>query len=100
MNGRIYNWRMSTNPFVQVLWLIALGVVLIGAVLIGAVLVAFALGLALIASVVFYIRVWWLRRRFMRACERGRNLPARHRRCVARRTARLAHDRSRVHHRR
>jgi membrane protein implicated in regulation of membrane protease activity len=67
MNGRIYNWRMSTNPFVQVLWLIALGVVLIGAVLIGAVIVAFALGLALIASVVFYIRLWWLRRKFMRA---------------------------------
>jgi small-conductance mechanosensitive channel len=78
MNGRIYNWRMSANPFVQVLWLIALGVVLIGAVLVGAVLLAFALGLALIASVVFYIRVWWLRRRFMRMGA-GQEPAARHR---------------------
>lgn len=74
MNGRFYNWRMSTNPFVQVLWLIGLGVVLIGAVLIGAVILAFALGLALIAGVVFYVRLWWLRRKFqrMRDGESGR----------------------------
>ncbi len=69
MTGRIFNWRTSTNPVVQVLSVLAMGVVLIGAVLIGAVILAVALGLAIVAAIVFYLRIWWLRRRFARAVQ-------------------------------
>ncbi len=69
MTGRIYNWRTSTNPVVQVLSVLAMGVVLIGAVLLGAVILAIALGLAIIAAIVFYLRIWWLRRKFARAVQ-------------------------------
>lgn len=69
MTGRIFNWPTSTNPVVQVLSVLAMGVVLIGAVLIGAVILAVALGLAIVAAIVFYLRIWWLRRRFARAVQ-------------------------------
>ena len=50
----------------QVLSLLAFGVVLIGVVLMGAVILAFVFGLAVIAAVGFSLRLWWLRRRLGR----------------------------------
>ena len=66
MAPRNYTFNPPSNPFLQVLYFLVGGVVLIGAVLMGAVILSFALGLALIAGIVFYIRVWWLKRKLAR----------------------------------
>lgn len=66
MAPRNYILTPPTNPFLQVLYVAFGGIVLIGAVLMGAVILAFALGLALIAGIVVYIRVWWLKRKLGR----------------------------------
>lgn len=58
---------MPQNPFLQVLYLLAGGVVLIGAVLMGAVILSFVFGFALIVGAAFWIRLWWLRRKLRRA---------------------------------
>lgn len=67
MPPRIYSIRPSTNPILQVLYFVLGGILLIGAVLIGAVILAVALGLALIAGLVIYARVWWIRRKLARS---------------------------------
>jgi uncharacterized iron-regulated membrane protein len=66
MSNRLYAFAISGNPVVQVLSLLAFGVVLIGAVVMGAVILAFVFGLAVIAAVVFSVRLWWLRRKLAR----------------------------------
>ena len=66
MNGRLYALGTSGNPVVQVLSLLVFGVALIGAVLMGAVILSFVFGLAVIAAVVFSVRLWWLRRKVQR----------------------------------
>lgn len=66
MNGRLYTLGASGNPVVQVLSLLVFGVALIGAVLMGAVILAFVFGLAVIAAIVFSVRLWWLRRKMQR----------------------------------
>jgi hypothetical protein len=66
MASRNYTLTPPSNPILQVLYFVAGGVVLIGAVLMGAVILAFALGLALIAGIIFYIRVLWLKRKLAR----------------------------------
>jgi membrane protein implicated in regulation of membrane protease activity len=73
MNGRIHNPRFAANPVVQVLSVLVLGIVMIGAVLLGAVILAFALGFALIAAIVLYLRIWWLARRARRGRSRSRD---------------------------
>jgi uncharacterized iron-regulated membrane protein len=65
-SNRLYTFGTSGNPVVQVLSLLAFGVVLIGVVLMGAVILAFVFGLAVIAAIGFSLRVWWLRRRLGR----------------------------------
>lgn len=55
-----------TNPLLQLVYLVAGGVLLIGAVLMGAVILAFVFGLALIFAIVFWARFWWLRQRHAR----------------------------------
>jgi membrane protein implicated in regulation of membrane protease activity len=68
MNGRFQTpGRLSTNPFVQALSFLLLGIALIGAVLMGAIVIAFLVGLFAILGVVVWIRLWWLRRRMLRA---------------------------------
>lgn len=56
---------------VQVLSLLVFGVALIGAVLMGAVILSFVFGLAVIAAIVFSVRLWWLRRKVQRQGGRG-----------------------------
>jgi len=67
MSGRIFIAGPSTNPLMQVVYLLLGGLVLIGALLMGAVILAFVLGFALIFGIVIWVRVWWLRRKMMRA---------------------------------
>lgn len=68
MNGRYQiPGRFSTNPFVQALSFLLVGMALIGAVLMGAIVIAFLIGLFAILGVVVWIRLWWLRRRMLRA---------------------------------
>lgn len=68
MNGRFQMpGRLSTNPFVQALSFLLLGIALIGAVLMGAIVIAFLVGLFAILGVAVWIRLWWLRRRMLRA---------------------------------
>jgi small-conductance mechanosensitive channel len=61
--------RQSTfqNPVVRVF--VAIGAVLLAgiAIFVGAVVFLAFLGLAVIATVAFYIRVWWIRRRILKA---------------------------------
>ena len=66
MSNRLYALGTSGNPIVQVLSLLAFGVVLIGVVLMGAVIVSLVFGLAVVAAIVFSVRLWWLRRKAAR----------------------------------
>lgn len=66
MAQRLYIGRWSSNPFVQVLSVLLFGVGLIVAVLMGAVILAFALGVAIVAGIFFWIRIWWLTRKIRR----------------------------------
>lgn len=76
MAPRNYTLNPPSNPFLQVLYFLVGGVVLIGAVLMGAVILSFALGLALVAGVVFYVRFWWLKRKLARKAQAtGANRP-------------------------
>ena len=57
---------VSRNPLLQLASLVVGAFVAVGAILLGAVVLAFILGFAVIAGLLFYIRLWWLRRRFRR----------------------------------
>ena len=59
----MYRVLASRNPILQVAGLVVGAVVTIGAILVGAVLLSLILGLAVIAGLVLFVRVWWLRRR-------------------------------------
>lgn len=71
MNGRVFSQGAPGNPFLQLLYLLLGGLLLIGAVLMGAVILAVALGFLLVFGAVFWLRVWWLRRKMMRAGRAG-----------------------------
>ena len=66
MTQRLYIGRWSSNPVVQVLSFLAFGAGLILAVLMGAVILAFVLGVAVVAGIVFWIRIMWLTRKMRR----------------------------------
>ncbi len=53
---------MPENPLLQFLALVVAAIVAIGAVVLGAILLSLFLGLAVIAGLVLYVRLWWLRR--------------------------------------
>ena len=61
------------NPILQVLVLVMGAVVAVGAIFVGAILLSLFLGLAVIAGLVLYIRLWWLRRRSGSGKSRGRS---------------------------
>ena len=64
---------VSRNPLLQLAGLVVGAVVAVGAILLGAVVLAFILGFAVIAGLVLYIRLWWMRRqlRHRRSGPRG-----------------------------
>ena len=66
MSNRLYTLGTSRNPVVQVLSLLAFGVLLIGAVLMGALILALVFGVAVIAAAAFSVRLWWLKRKLAR----------------------------------
>ncbi len=57
---------VSRNPLFQLAGLVVGAVVAVVAILLGAVVLAFILGFAVIAGLVFYVRLWWLRRQLRR----------------------------------
>jgi hypothetical protein len=57
----------SDNPIVQVVGLLLGALFAVGAVLVGAVVLSFFIGFAVLAGLVVFIRLWWLRRRMERA---------------------------------
>jgi hypothetical protein len=63
MDGRQLGFNSSGNPLIQVLWLLALGVIIVGAVIMGAVVLLAFLGVAATGFIVFAVRGWWLRRK-------------------------------------
>ena len=67
MPPRGFNFNPPANPFLQALYFVAGGVLLIGAILMGAVILAIALGIAIVAGLVVFVRVWWLKRKIERA---------------------------------
>jgi hypothetical protein len=67
MAPRIYTIVPPSNPILQVLYFLVGGILLIGAVIAGAFILTFALGIALVVGLVLYVRIWWLRRKMMRA---------------------------------
>lgn len=71
MSPRILIMRPPTNPFLQALYIVIGGVLLIGAVLMGAVLLSIALGVALIAGLAVWVRIWWLGRKIARGSQGG-----------------------------
>ncbi len=58
----MYRLTATGNPLLQLAGLAVGAVVAVGAILLGAVVLAFLLGFALVAGLVIYIRLWWLRR--------------------------------------
>jgi uncharacterized iron-regulated membrane protein len=64
MNGRVFSFRSSGNPLVQILSLLVFGVLLAAALIMGALVIAVVLGLAVIFGTVFAVRAWWFRRKF------------------------------------
>ena len=57
----------SGNPILQLAGLILGVLVAIGAVLVGAVILSFIIGFAVLAGLVAFARLWWLRRRMQNA---------------------------------
>lgn len=55
------------NPIVRLLMLVGGIIVLAASLFVGAIMFLVILGLAIMMFVVFMIRVWWIRRRLMRA---------------------------------
>lgn len=53
---------MPENPLLQFVALVVAAVVAIGAVFLGAILLSLFVGLAIIAGLILYVRLWWLRR--------------------------------------
>lgn len=70
--------RMQTDPsspLTRILGFIVGVLVLITAVIIGSFVLSAFIGLALLAGVAFYARLWWLSRKIRRAMERGETPP-------------------------
>lgn len=65
-SNRLYSLGVTRNPAVQVLSLLAFGVVLIGAVVMGAVILTVVFALAVVAAAAFSVRLWWLKRKIAR----------------------------------
>ncbi len=57
----------SGNPILQLAGLILGVLVAIGAVLVGAVILSFIIGFAVLAGLVAFTRLWWLRRRMQKS---------------------------------
>ncbi len=57
----------SGNPILQLAGLILGALVAVGAVLVGAVILSFIIGFAVLAGLVAFVRLWWLRRRMQKA---------------------------------
>jgi hypothetical protein len=64
MNGRLFSFGSSGNPLAQIVSVLLFGVLLTVALIMGFVMIAMLLGLAVILTVVFVVRAWWLRRKF------------------------------------
>jgi hypothetical protein len=66
MSGRSFSFSFgnSGNPLAQILSLLVFAVLLVGALIMGAFVIAVLLGFAVIASLVFAVRVWWLKRKY------------------------------------
>lgn len=64
---------LPENPILQVLVLVMGAVVAVGAIFVGAILLSLFLGLAVIAGLVLYIRLWWLRRGLRSGKSRSRS---------------------------
>ncbi len=75
MQQRYYRIRPPSNPILQVFALIGAGILAVGAIFIGAIFLSFFLGLAVIAGLVLYIRLWWLRRKAGMTASRGQQRP-------------------------
>jgi Flp pilus assembly protein TadB len=73
MHNRAYKPRVPDNPLLQLLALLAAGIFAVGAVLLGAVLLSLFLGVAVIAGLVLYIRLWWLRRKLQKRGTKSEN---------------------------
>lgn len=75
MQPRTYRIRPASNPILQALALIGAAILAAGAIFIGAIFLSLFLGLAVIAGLVLYIRLWWLRRRTGQTAATGRPRP-------------------------
>jgi uncharacterized iron-regulated membrane protein len=66
MTGRSFSFSFGTssNPLVQILSLLVFAVLLVAALIMGAFVIAVLLGFAVIAALVFAVRVWWLKRKY------------------------------------
>ena len=56
-----------TNPIVRLLMVISGVIVLAASLFVGAVMFLIILGLAIVMTLIFIVRVWWIRRRLLHA---------------------------------
>ena len=56
--------KFSGNPLVQLFTVVASVLLAIGAILLGAVMLSLLLGVVAVIGFCFYLRLWWLRKRW------------------------------------
>jgi hypothetical protein len=71
MQGRQLGFNASGNPLIQIVSLLALGIVIVGAVIMGAFVLLAFLGVAAVGFIVLAVRGWWLRRKLRGGGPRG-----------------------------
>ena len=62
MNQGAYRQNLPQNPFVKVFAMIVAVLFAVAAIFLGAVVISFLVGFALLAWLIFSVRVWWMRR--------------------------------------
>jgi hypothetical protein len=67
MNGRRFTVGLPANPLLQAAYFIVGGIVLVVAIFMGAIVLLVVFGLALIAGIAIWMRLWWLQRKMLKA---------------------------------
>lgn len=67
MHGRRFTAGLPANPLLQAAYFIVGGIVLIVAIFMGAIVLSVVFGLAMIAGIAIWVRLWWLQHKMLKA---------------------------------